>query len=726
MTPVRHHKGKHPPAHRPEPLSPTDFLPAGYGIIHLDSELGTDLGDRAVWVDQLLSAREAAGKAVPKAVDLENAITDIAISDTMKGSSTITLTLFDDGWQLTDTQFFDMDENGKLDSFECNYPLGSDLWWVCTQVGLDLIVGGPKITMTFMERDATYLMQFKGPLKASRGKTTRAKFLKFLSDHVKAHGGIQFVSQQLDTVQTVGPQTGGGAPTQNATPAGAQVGLAGTPGLTRRQAKGKGISRNANLMISGAKATSAQLTICEQLLDAAKAANAGPKAYIALIEIGIVESTMRNLPVQNDGTGYYSVGVLQAGGTKSAAGVPAYGQDIAKCATFCLKGGASWVQGGGLMALEKQGFAPGDMAWREQQCAAQYRGRYAEHEAEAKAIVAAYGGPGGLGVGAVYTQQYNFDVGSQQKPDENFWDAMQRLALEVKWPLFLDGPRLYFDAETTLIKQVPVANISRDDVEVMRFSSNWDTRHIATMATLELICDPFEFRAGEVFQLDGFGLASTGSTAKPPLPGRWLIEQADRSRFSMETTFQLKQPEAPLPEPPSKLGQKAADAGAGGGPVRDLIVALATASLTTKTNFSYYSQAGAMTADILAYPPKRSDCSQWVRAVYLKAGAGDPGSDTYEMEAKGKHVAKPQPGDLMITSDTGHVEIWVGDGTIGHGSPPIHRNGPSSFPGCHYITFDFLNAGGGTRPALQHRPTRAGHPPITPGGTPPASNPNLP
>ncbi len=181
-----------------------------------------------------------------------------------------------------------------------------------------------------------------------------------------------------------------------------------------------------------------------------------------------------------------------------------------------------------------------------------FPGRYDKVKAGAKAVMEV---GGGSATGTVYNKQYNFEVGTTDHPKENYWDAANRLADEVKWPFFLDGQYAYFDPETTLIQQKVSAVIHRDDPQVISWQCDWDSRHIATELRLDLICDPFEFRAGEVLKLIGFGPASTGSTVK--LPGRWLISDIERTRSNVFSSFTLKQPEAALPEPLGEKGTRA-------------------------------------------------------------------------------------------------------------------------------------------------------------------------
>jgi hypothetical protein len=255
---------------------------------------------------------------------------------------------------------------------------------------------------------------------------------------------------------------------------------------------------------------------------------------------------------------------------------------------------------------------------------------------------------------------------------------------------------LYYDDEMTLIQQMPALVLERNDPFVTRFSCDWDSRHIATECEVDVVIDPFEVRAGQVVKLgDGFGPAASGSTAKPdPLPGRWLIEEIDRQRFELVSTLKLKQPTKPKPEP---APETTSGGGSGGGsqlsgPIRDKIVQVAKNSLTSKTGYRRYSQAGALTDDPTPKPPARSDCSQFVRACYLQAGGPDPGTFTGDQISKGKKTNDPKPGDLLLSAS--HVELYIGGGkTIGHGSPPIDYDKAGSFTkqGFAFYTYDGLD-----------------------------------
>lgn len=121
---------------------------------------------------------------------------------------------------------------------------------------------------------------------------------------------------------------------------------------------------------------------------------------------------------------------------------------------------------------------------------------------------------------------------------------------------------------------------------------------------------------------------------------------------------------------------------------------------------NYHYLAGGIANLVFLKPTPRdwrSDCSQFVAAVYKAAGVESPAdplahqwASTYSM-VKSPHarvISKSQrkPGDCgMYGSRTSpyHVELWCGDKFIGHGSPPIDSITPGEPD--YYLTFDFLN-----------------------------------
>jgi cell wall-associated NlpC family hydrolase len=126
--------------------------------------------------------------------------------------------------------------------------------------------------------------------------------------------------------------------------------------------------------------------------------------------------------------------------------------------------------------------------------------------------------------------------------------------------------------------------------------------------------------------------------------------------------------------------------------LRQRIVDLAKQSMTVNSGFSRYSLTGTSNLTTILPRSGRTDCSQWIAAVYHKAGAGSPGTYTGDMIGKGRRTSNPKPADLLISSS--HVEMYIGGGkTIGHGSPPIDYSTVDYWTaqGFYFITYSFLD-----------------------------------
>lgn len=662
-----------------------------------DTEVLNEAEARA-WARQVISAQKRLKRIPPKEVELTASIVDLQVTDTIKGASVIEMHLADPTWELVTSGFLDADADGRLDPIDVNFPEGSDQWWRLTQVEFPEMNDQP-VVCSFMERPATYLLLHTGPKKASRASQTRAEFMKSLVDEVKANGGLTFRCNELAKVQEIDPK---------ARAANEKAEAKRLSEEKRKSEKKGGINKKKKLTVKTHPATSAQKKEAETVLDVCEKLNASSLATIATMCAAIGESELR--PIRNQGhppSPYW--GVFQ--GNMGVFDI----HDTAGMAKCFLLGGKGFQGGGAIKLAQQPGATAGSIALAVEGSRSNFPSQaagelhYGQHQVEAKEFIEAYGGASGdldgTGTSESYRKEYNFTVGSHENPKETYWDAMNRLADEVKWALFIVGKNVYYDSERTLIKQRPALIVERDDSSFVSFSGTWDDRGIATQAELTLICEPFEFRAGDVFELDGFGPFSTGSTAK--LPGRWLIEEMDRSIFELATRFTLKQPEKPAPEPETEIGtrQTAESKGAGklgDGSIRSKVVAIAKQSMSGppgNTGYNYYSMTAPQTQNNRLLPDRgtRSDCSQWVHAVYLKAGLPSPGLDTYSQIAKGKRTSTPKPGDLMFEASKGHVELYIGGegppgkNTIGHGSEPIDYGDTSYWPGHFFVTYDFLD-----------------------------------
>jgi hypothetical protein len=641
--------------------------PVGEGSVHLISTVGVDFGDQSIWARSLVNARRRKGLNSPSAIDFENAITGIQITDTIDGSSTIVVKFQDPDWHLIRSGFFDCNDDGQLDALDVNYPAGSELWWRSSQVTVDANRSSASIELTLIERAVAMLQHKKGPLKTGRNKSTRAEFIANLVSRVKAVP-LDFQCQQLHEKQQIEkdnrsqPSAGTYVPLSDANKP-----VTVTP--AHPKAKTKGIHAKANVTIKGKKPDQEQIDAIDICMKVADRLNAPPRAVLVMCTAAIGESDFR--PSAGETKYGTHKGVFQSNQ------IPQF--DTKQQATYFLKGGRSFLAGGAIGIVKAHPeYSPGT-------CAAKVEisdgsaGYYDGFVGEAKAIIEAYGG-GGLGSTAggstEYRKQYNFEVGGPDHPGESFWDAMVRLKNDVKWALFVDGNSVYYDAETTLIRAKPATYVDRLDESVVSFSSTWDTRNIATEATLVMICDPFEFRAGDVLVLRGFGPASSGSAVDPPLPGRWLISEIDRDRFDFVSTFRLKQPEAPGKEPAADIGTRKAKGAAGGNETFQEGAKGVLKWVKAQVGTTEGSAKQVQWANEFGLSASLPWCSIFVAAALKKNTNLDmPGNPAYSGAwtswKDGTEVGKTdiQPGDLVIFDwgdggQTDHVAMYIGGGKV--------------------------------------------------------------
>lgn len=580
------------------------------------------LPDADVIARQVVSGKQKLGKYSPSMIDLAVLIKDIKVSDAMKGSSTLVITVADPEWTLMDSGFFDADQDGKLDAIDVNYPEDSEFWWRLQNS--DIEDSPPGHSMNFMERAACDMMAHKGPMKTSRAKRTRAEFLSIAAAHVKKRP-IHFHSRELHKKQDIDKDKDKKTP------------------KAKEKDKDKGINKDSKITFTNWDGNEytlqpGELENAETALDAAGTDD--ERALLVLLCAGIVEGPFFRNPTQANSDGD-SAGFLQL---RAMHGSESDRRDIAWTTKKFMNEGFTGQGGAIKLAKAHKDWSVGRVAQAVQGSA--YPARYDKVKDGAKKILEAGGGAGSGG--GTYTKQYNFEIGSTDNPHENFWDGSNRLAEEVKWAFFLDGQDLYFDAETTLIKQKPVAVIDRDDPAVVSWGGTYDNRNIATEANLVLICDMFEYRAGQVLKLERMGPLSTGSTAK--LPGRWLISEIERSRYELSSTFTLKQPEEPAPEPAPETGTRSDDSGSSGEGVKAMYD---RAGEISHQNLPYVWGGGHQSAG----SPSGGgyDCSGYVAACLVAGGQFKKGDPVPRSDMLGAMYESGEGDEATIWSSPDHV-----------------------------------------------------------------------
>lgn len=499
---------------------------------------------------------------------------------TYDGASTVTLALSDPDWDLVSSDFFDIQQDGRIDAVDVHL---DGLTWRLTQFApADSI-----LSLTFEELPVQWLRFKFGHVTASRHSMTRAEFARRL---VKSVGGgaIGFYSRELDDRQPVAN---------------------GTATRTKANSKDAGVGAHADITIKGQPADSEQRRNIDTVLQVAGRVNASEKAIKAALVAGIGESEFRSIP---NGTGSPYGGVFQ-GKIRADANGPAQFKvgDTEGEATHFFQGGKGF-QGGGAIAVAAQNsdWTPGHIAYVVEgdrsnfpsDVAAEHF--YQKHADEADKIMKAAGTIGGT---TTIAKSYQFSVAK----DESYWDAIQRLAGEVNWRAFMHRGVLYF----------------MDDYQLLQGTSQWS---FDAKTAAELIGHPsFEWDHRPRFPQEmsfqaviARGFVAPGDvvsvTAAGPGNGRWLVKELSGSWFQPTVSVTLAIPQAPKKEP-------APDSQTVDTPTNEGGAVLAMARRISAQNLPYAWGGGhnaqfAKSADTRGTGAIGYDCSGYVSACLHAAG----------------------------------------------------------------------------------------------------------
>lgn len=504
-------------------------------------------------------------------IELAERIGDIELRTQVTEASYIKVTVIDPEGALQTAGFVTPDEEGFLPEVEVEFPEGSGWKWMLCEVEGSTDVTSPNFTMVFEDKIVADLRRYWGPKPVPPGTQTRAQFVRSLINEVGQHGEakIKFVCPSLNLKQPVEKKEEGGV-VQAKTAVAAQQ-------EEEKQNKTRGVGAGAQLTVKGTAITAVQTASANTLLSVGSELNAPQVAVEACMFAGVAESGLD--PSDNNGAFW---GVLAA----AVGTIPQ--NNTAEMAHYFYSGGKGY-QSGGAIALAKEGIKdPVEIAVRVEAPSVWPDNAYASESGyssflpEAKAIIQSGGGVK-LG-GEAGTSEGESDIaqlqrGTQDNPDEDSYECIQRLAQQVNWSAFTNGQNFFYMDGPDFDRQKPTLYIEiwknrvvhghsgASEEGTILSGASWTvsnttfeynkTRKIkgkvqrraraikpSTPAEVrfEVICGPEDFRAGETFVVQNSGTPN----------GRWVV--ADTTRNCLKDTFTsivLAPTSEPLPEPQS-------------------------------------------------------------------------------------------------------------------------------------------------------------------------------
>jgi hypothetical protein len=369
-----------------------------------------------------------------------------------------------------------------------------------------------------LEDEAVYrLRKNKKALTMSRGKATRAQFIK----HIFAESGVPLNASELDTKQPI--ETVKEKETRE----------------EKNKKRKPGISDHAKLTVKGQPIDSEQHEVLEIGLAQAVQDNAGHLATLALICATIGEASARKDEVAHSQNG------AQVGPWQSDQ-IPA--DKVAEQAHYFLIGGKSFQAGGAIhLAKTQPSLTPGDIATMVE-ASGEPGDFYNVYKAEAEVIVNAFTGTDASVLqNDTYVKAYQFE----RKAGEDTWTCAQRLAEEVGWYLFIVGGAGYFmsgkalKASRAQMLVAPGADGLLGNPTGGRMTNpNYDDT-----LTVECVAGKWQAPPGTVAEAEGYG----------PLNDRWIVTTIEREAMKSEVTIiTLGRGKLPKKEPAHEVLTRAA------------------------------------------------------------------------------------------------------------------------------------------------------------------------
>lgn len=453
-----------------------------------------------------------------RAVDTQvaEAVTAAEVVETIEGASTLTVTLLDPDDVILRSPLLEraVDADVMIGPDELHFRL------------VRIASRPPMLTLTFEDRQVAHLRRHKRPRKASRAKVTRAEFIHALVREVKADPIEFFAPEEHKKQKVQRPEKDEARRSRSG-----QTGFASSSGVT----------------VKGKEASRGQLRVLDDVLAEGTEQGATRRVLIGAVMCVTQESTAQNLR----GGDRDSVGAFQQ---RASMGWPA-SRNVRKDAAEFFKRAIPVFKANPRRSI---GWCVDQVQRSYTFGTARQGADYDKWRTEAETTVDRWlGGARAAGGGGTAYKQYQFRRGEPGKR-ENSWQAIRRMADEVRWRAFMRRGVLWYVSDPWLHEQPPTLVYHRGSDGVQRIEFEMDVGKELETATATLLATAGDVLPGDVHALRRLGEAS----------GRYLVGTVRRSLFSPLVTVELQRPVKPLREP--RPEQRSRSGGASGDALGDL------------------------------------------------------------------------------------------------------------------------------------------------------------
>jgi hypothetical protein len=612
---------------------------------------GTDPFDDTHPLDELLLD----GQGV--SLDVRQAVNDVVIEETMDGASTLTITLVDENAEILNSQLLDHAVDADVQGLE--FRLAGVGWQP------------PMLTLTFEDRAVARLRAHDSPLRASRGKVTRAEFIYRMVREVRSER-IPFYSPELHKRQPI-------AKTQETKQQRA----------SRKKQHVDGFPAGAIISVKHEAASKAQKRVIEKVLQQGVDQGANNRVLIAAVMTITQESTAQNLR----GGDRDSVGAFQQ---RASQGWPA-SRDVMKDAKAFYQRAIPAFKA---QPTKDIGYVI-DTVQRSGTFGTAQQGKlYDQWEQEARRTVSLWLGSGGKSGSETRRKDYTFTralpPGGQK--GENSWDAAQRLVQDVNWRRFMRRGVLYVVSDVLLLGRRAKLVVGPTDRGVISMPFSYDRGKRVQQVTLNAYAAWWAGAPGDHVIVRALGPAS----------GSYLVASSRRSLFRPQVEVTLKAPTRPLPEPAADTVDQQHKAPSLGALSNHILNAYKKAKAISKKHYEY-SWGGGHNATFSPSGPNHAyDCSGSVSAVLHAGGMLDAPLTTtgllnWGAAGKGKFMTVW----VRETGDPHQSHVFI-DFAIKPNTKPIPRRGEVDLGGRKIECFTTGNWGSphsGAEFKPQHHPT---------------------